>query len=66
MTRAFEKGLEEALKKYAESLNIDELREYVRFDLHEYFTEDADYDEAWDFIDENVPKEWWAAQRKST
>ena len=64
--RAFENGLEEAVKKYAESLDIDGLREYVRHDLYEYYSEDADYDEAWNFIDEHVLKEWWIAQRKST
>ena len=49
--RAFENGLEEAVKKYAESLDIDGLREYVIHDLYEYYSEDADYDEAWNFID---------------
>lgn len=62
----FENGLEEAVKKYAESLDTDKLREYVRLDLYEYYSKDANYDEAWDFIDENVPKDWWIAQRKST
>ena len=64
--RAFENGLEEAVKKFAESLDIDGLREYVMHDLYEYYSEDADYDEAWNFIDEHVLKEWWIAQRKST
>jgi len=47
----FENGLEEAVKKFAESLDTDGLREYVRHDLYEYYSEDADYDEAWNFID---------------
>ena len=37
----FENGLEEAVKKYAESLDTDKLREYVRLDLYEYYSKDA-------------------------
>jgi len=48
---AFEKGLEEAVKKFVERLDINGLREYVMHDLYEYYSEDADYDEAWMFID---------------
>jgi len=48
---AFEKGLEEAVKKFVKSLDINGLREYVMHDLYEYYSEDADYDEAWMFID---------------
>jgi len=48
---AFEKGIEEAVKKFVKSLDINGLREYVMHDLYEYYSEDADYDEAWMFID---------------
>tara|TARA_X000001388_G_C2220207_1_gene118923 strand:- start:423 stop:650 length:228 start_codon:yes stop_codon:yes gene_type:complete len=48
---AFENGLEEAVKKYAKSLDTDGLREYVIHDLYDHYSEDANYDEAWNFID---------------
>jgi len=54
---AFEKGLEEAVKKFVKSLDINGLREYVMHDLYEYYSEDADYDEAWMFIDEMEKKD---------
>tara|TARA_X000001388_G_scaffold66744_1_gene53702 strand:+ start:272 stop:478 length:207 start_codon:yes stop_codon:yes gene_type:complete len=54
---AFEKGLEEAVKKFVKSLDINGLREYVMHDLYEYYSEDADYDEAWMFIDEMKKKD---------
>ena len=54
---AFEKGLEEAVKKFVKSLDINGLREYVMHDLYEYYSENADYDEAWMFIDEMEKKD---------
>ncbi len=54
---AFEKGLEEAVKKFVKSLDINGLREYVMHDLYEYYSEDADYGEAWMFIDEMKKKD---------
>lgn len=49
---AFEQSLEKAVIKYAESLDVDQLRQYVIDDLWDYYTGAADAEEAWMFIDE--------------
>ena len=47
-----EDKLEEAIMRFVDAMDIDNLVSYVSADLWEYYTESADEEEALHFIDE--------------